>query len=70
MLKTDAIEIFSSVLNMADSMNITRNAICNWPDDLTLALHDRVLGAAVRTGVYDPLAHAHLVPYKKDKEAA
>jgi len=50
MTKQEAIQIFGSVKEMAESLGLTRQAIYQWPDVLETHTVDRIMGAAVRTG--------------------
>jgi len=54
MKKEDAISIFGSVTQLAGAMGISRQAIYMWPEIITGAVQDRVLGAAVRNDVSVP----------------
>ena len=51
MKKNTAIKLFDgSVKNLAAALNVTRQAIYQWPDELDQDRIDRVLGAAFRMG--------------------
>lgn len=54
MRKTQAIEMFGSVRELADALGIQPQAIYQWPDDLDQKRADWIKGAALRlqkTGV-------------------
>ncbi len=51
MKKTDAIRAFGTPKELADAINITRQAIYQWPEELSAAIADRVLAAAFRKGI-------------------
>ena len=51
MNKKQAIDIFGSVGKMADALDITKQAIYQWSDDLPQFHQDRVNGAAMRLGL-------------------
>ena len=46
----DAVRIFGSVRAMAAAMDLSTQAIYQWPDVLEQAHKDRVIGAAIRVG--------------------
>ena len=46
----DAVRLFGSVRAMAAAMDLSTQAIYQWPDVLEQVHRDRVLGAAIRTG--------------------
>lgn len=50
MTKNDAISLFGSVRGLADALDVTRQAIYQWPDNLNSNYQDRVVGAAIRLG--------------------
>lgn len=50
MTKLQAIQLFSSVRELACVLGVTRQAIYKWPDELSQEQVDRVIGAAHRTG--------------------
>ncbi len=41
----------STYRSVASAVGVTKQAVSNWPDDLPQSIGDRVVGAAVRTGV-------------------
>ena len=49
MTKKQAIEMFGSVRKTAEALEITVQAVYQWPDKLKLETADRVLGAYHRT---------------------
>lgn len=51
MTKDQAAELFGGRdADLARALNLTRGAISQWPDELTVDQTDRVLGAAMRLG--------------------
>lgn len=51
MTKNQAIRIFGRTLtDLADALGITKSAVSQWPDQLTVRQTDWVIGAAVRMG--------------------
>jgi hypothetical protein len=53
MNKSDAIRIFgSTVTEMAKAIGVTRSAVSQWPEELRQEQTDRVIGAAVRLGLW------------------
>lgn len=51
MTKTEAADLFGGTqAALARSLDMTRGGISQWPDELTEAQTDRVLGAAIRLG--------------------
>lgn len=51
MTRTEAIRIFGSTQSdLARAVGLTRGRIAQWPEVLTQAQTDRVIGAAVRLG--------------------
>lgn len=60
MTKQEAADIFGGVhAELARALDMTRGGISQWPDDLTEAQTDRVIGAAIRLGKSIP---SHLAP--------
>jgi len=51
MNKKYAIYIFGSVQKLADALDISRQAIYQWPDVLPQRLSDEITGAAIRLGI-------------------
>lgn len=51
MKKADAIQLFSTVRELAEALEITRQAIYQWPEDLPQETVDRINGAALRKGL-------------------
>ena len=49
--KEQAIELFGSQAKLAAALEISRQAVSQWPHDLDRARTDRVLGAAIRQGL-------------------
>ncbi len=68
MTKQEAAQIFGGTqAALARALEMTRGGISQWPDELTDAQADRVLGAAIRLGrVPDPLRGSS----RSQKEAA
>lgn len=63
MTKQEAVALFGdSYRGLADALGITRAAISMWPDDLTDAHRDRVIGAAIRLGRQIPVEFLRPVP--------
>jgi len=54
MTKTQAVEIFGSVPRLATAVGVTRHAVYQWPEQLSQATTDRVVGAAIRAGIDIP----------------
>jgi transcriptional regulator with XRE-family HTH domain len=55
MTKTAAIGMFgATVTEMARALGVTRSAISQWPEVLRQEQVDRVIGAAVRLGLWRP----------------
>lgn len=52
--KNQAIEAFGGASNLAKALQLTRQAIFYWPDELDLERHDRVVGAAHRLNIELP----------------
>lgn len=50
MTKSDAIELFGSVANLAEALDIKRQAIYQWPEILRQRTADEIIGAAIRLG--------------------
>lgn len=51
MTKQEAADIFGGVhAELARALDMTRGGISQWPDELTEAQTDRVIGAAIRLG--------------------
>lgn len=51
MTKQEAADIFGGVhAELARALDMTRGGISQWPDELTEAQMDRVIGAAIRLG--------------------
>lgn len=48
MTKEEAIAFFGGVGELAEAVRVTGSAVSQWPDELTGALQDRVLGACTR----------------------
>ena len=60
MTKQEAADLFGGVhADLARALDMTRGGISQWPDDLTDAQADRVLGAAIRLG--RPIPHRFMV---------
>lgn len=55
MKKQEAIKIFGSAADLARALGLTRSSISQWPEDLEQAQADRVIGAAMRTGLINRL---------------
>lgn len=61
MKKHEAISLFRTVKELATALDITPQAIYQWPDELPQEQVDRVTGAAVRLGKFkspNPLQRA------------
>ena len=48
MTKNDAIDLFGTPLKLSCALNITRQAVYQWPDELPTRLADEITGAALR----------------------
>ncbi len=48
MKKQDAIRIFGTGTKLAHAIGISPQAVYQWPEELTAALNDRVIAAAIR----------------------
>lgn len=56
MTKQEAIRLFGGrPVNLAEALGITRSAVTQWPDELTVRQADMVRGAALRLGKLPPL---------------
>jgi hypothetical protein len=53
MLKSDVVRIFGSISAIARAIDITPEAVVQWPDILPKRLQDRVIAAAVRENKLD-----------------
>lgn len=57
MTKTEAIDLFGgSRSEFARALGITPQAVSQWPDELEQDREDRVIGAAVRLGLWPKAA--------------
>lgn len=55
MKKTDAIKLFGKTqVSLAKALGITKSAVNQWPEELSLSRRDQVVGAAVRLGKVVP----------------
>lgn len=52
MNKSEAIKLFGSAASMARALGVTRGNICHMPEQLCQRDADRVVGAAMRLGLY------------------
>jgi hypothetical protein len=53
MKKKDAIKLFGGrVKDLASALGVTGSAVSQWGEELTQEQEDRVIGAAVRLGMY------------------
>jgi transcriptional regulator with XRE-family HTH domain len=52
MNKSDAIRIFGSSAELARALNLSRGRISQLPEDLEQRDIDRIVGAAIRLGLY------------------
>lgn len=52
--KKDAIALFGSMSRLARAIGISQPAVSMWPDKLPARLQDRVIAAAVRSGIEVP----------------
>jgi len=56
MTRNDVIQIFGGATAAARAMGLkSRQAIYAWPDELSASHVDRVIGAAIRSGLADKL---------------
>jgi UTP--glucose-1-phosphate uridylyltransferase len=56
MTKREAAELFGGKhADLARALEMTRGGISQWPDELTDAQADRVIGAAIRLGRIPPI---------------
>ena len=51
MTKSEAIKLFGSPLGIAEALEISRQAVYQWPEELPRSIEDRVIGAATRMGL-------------------
>jgi hypothetical protein len=57
MTKSQALQLFGGrVADLADALDMTRQGVYQWPDELTPGQADRVRGAALRLGLTDRLS--------------
>ena len=49
--KTQAAALFGTYTKLADTLGVTKGAISQWPEKLTVRQQNEVMGAAVRAGV-------------------
>jgi hypothetical protein len=54
MLKTDAIQFFTSVTAMAEACGVTPGAVSQWPEEMPRHAEDKVVAAIVRRGLIPP----------------
>ena len=54
MTKIQAIEIFGNSKQFRDCMGMSRQSLCQLPDELTQAMSDRVIGCATRYNLKFP----------------
>lgn len=47
-------KIFGSFTKAADALGVTKGAITFWPEELSQHHIDRIRGACVRLGIYNP----------------
>ncbi len=52
MTKQQAIELFDGVTSLARALEVTPQRIYQMPDELKQSVIDRIVGAAVRLGIY------------------
>ena len=50
--RSDAINLFGGVKNLADVIGITKGAVSQWDETLTTRQIDEVIGAGVRLGLF------------------
>lgn len=50
MTKKEAIALFEDVKELADALGCTREAIYQWPENLSDGLKNKVIGAAYQKG--------------------
>jgi len=48
--KSQAVKVFGSQAAVARALGVSNQAISQWPEKLTQAQQDRLLGAAIRLG--------------------
>lgn len=53
MTKQQAISYFGSAAKLARALGISTAAVSQWPDEISQAQADRVIGAALRLGKLD-----------------
>ena len=51
MTKTQSIKLFGSIKNLAAALDIKRQAIYQWPEELSQRQSDRISGVAMRMGL-------------------
>ena len=47
-------KIFGSFTKAADALGVTKGSISSWPEELSQHHIDRIRGACVRLGIYNP----------------
>ncbi len=63
--KKEAIRVFGTASALARAMGVTRSAVSQWPEKLPPRVGDRVIAAAVRSGI-NPDVFMPLVPTQGD----
>ncbi|MFA6180587.1 Cro/CI family transcriptional regulator [Acidithiobacillus sp.] len=51
MEKKEALRVFSTASALARAVGVTRSAVSQWPEKLTARVGDRVIAAALRSGI-------------------
>ena len=51
MEKKEALRVFGTASALARAMGVTRSAVSQWPEKLTPRVGDRVIAAALRSGI-------------------
>lgn len=54
MTKSQAIELFGSVTELAAALGIQRQAVYQWPEELKQRTADEIVGAATRLKIKKP----------------
>jgi hypothetical protein len=67
--KQDAIDLFGTITQLADGLQISRQTIYNWPELLEIRHVDQVMGAAFRHRLlsWDDVLLPRAVPVKSAK---
>lgn len=71
MTKSEAIRLFGTTqADLAAAIGVTRSAISQWGESLRLEQQDRVIGAAVRLGLWHATDAAAIGESDEPREAA